>query len=142
MFLNYSFFNRRIIALQNFAVFCQTSALRCTHVPSFPNLPPMSLPTPLQIVTESLFEVPKSYRKLPLAINFTNGIVSFHVTLSISLTLSLLPTTPHHVHKSVLYVGFSIAALQIISSYHLSRFHIYALVYDIYISHSDLLHSV
>ena len=43
------FFNLRIIALQNFAVFCQTSTWishRYTYIPSLLNLPPTSLPTP------------------------------------------------------------------------------------------------
>ena len=39
-------------------------------------------------------------------------------------------------------VWFSIAALQINSSIPFSRFRIYVLVYDIYLSLSDLLHSV
>ena len=45
-FLNLSFY-WRIIALQNFAVFCETSTWishRCTYVPSILNLSPVSLP--------------------------------------------------------------------------------------------------
>ena len=45
----YLFFNWRRIALQNFAVFCQTStwiSLRYTYIPSLLNLPPISLPIP------------------------------------------------------------------------------------------------
>ena len=45
-FLPLYFLNRRIIALQNFMVFCQTSTRishRYTHVPSLPNLPLISL---------------------------------------------------------------------------------------------------
>ena len=34
---------------------------------------------------------------------FTYGSVSFHVTLFIHLILSFLPSSPLHVHKSVLY---------------------------------------
>ena len=48
-FLIYLFFNWRIIAVQNFVVFCQTSTRishRCTHVPLFPDLPPISLSIP------------------------------------------------------------------------------------------------
>ena len=104
-----------IIALQNFVVFCQTSTRishRYTHLPSLPNLPPISLPIPpFQIVTEPLFKFPKSYGKIPLAIYFTYGIVRFHATLSINLTPSFFPST--HVHKSVLYICFSIASLKI-----------------------------
>ena len=43
------FFYCRIIVLQTFAVFCQTSTWtshRYTHIPSLLNLPPISLPTP------------------------------------------------------------------------------------------------
>ena len=86
------FLNGRIFALQNFVVFCHTSTRishRYTHVPSLHNLLPISLPTPpFQIVTELLFEFPQSYSKFPLSIYFTYGSVSFHVTLSMHLTLS------------------------------------------------------
>ena len=48
-FLNLFIVNWRIIALQNFVVFCQTSTRishRYTHIPSLLNLPPISLPIP------------------------------------------------------------------------------------------------
>ena len=112
--------------------------LLLAHFPSLPDLPPISFPTPP--VAEPQFEFSGSYIKFPLAICFTYGIVNFYVTLSIHLPLSLLSS--HHVHRSVLYVCFSIAALQINSSVPSFRFHIYALAYDICLSVSDLLHSV
>ena len=57
--------------------------------PSLLKLPPISLPIPpLQVDTEPLFEFPEPYSKFLLAIYFTYGNVSFHVTLSICLTLS------------------------------------------------------
>ena len=46
-FLKILFFNWRIIALQNFVVFCQTSTWishRYTYIPSLLNLPPISYP--------------------------------------------------------------------------------------------------
>ena len=49
LFKNYLVFNWRIIALQNFVVFCQISTWinhRYTYIPSLLNLPPMSLPMP------------------------------------------------------------------------------------------------
>ena len=60
------------------------------YIYPFPfNLPPTSLPIPpLQIDTEPLFEFPEPYSKFPLAIYFTYDNISFHVTLSIHLTLS------------------------------------------------------
>ena len=48
-FFNLFIVNWRIIALQNFVVFCQTSAWishRYTYIPSLLNLPPISLPIP------------------------------------------------------------------------------------------------
>ena len=66
-----------MIALQSFAVFCQTSAWishRCTYIPSLLNLPPISLPIPLlQVDTENLFEFPETKSKFPLAVYFTYG---------------------------------------------------------------------
>ena len=114
-FLPLYFFNWRIIALQNFVIFCHISTRishRYAHVPSLPNLPPICLPIlPFQIITEPLFEFPESYSKFPLAIYFARGIVNLHVTLSIHLTPSHLPSP--RVHRSVLYVCFSIASLKI-----------------------------
>ena len=85
-----------------------------TYVPSLLNLLPTSLPTPPhQMGTQ--FEFPESFSEVPLALYFTYGNVCFHITLSIHPTLSFLGH-PSHVHKSVLYVCVSTAALQIISS--------------------------
>ena len=71
-------------------------------------LPPSRSPT-LYVVTEPQFEFPESYGKFPLAIYFTYDslyvIPSFHPTLSFMDFPS--------VHKSILYVCVSIAALQI-----------------------------
>uniref|UniRef100_A0AC11ESZ2 Uncharacterized protein n=1 Tax=Ovis aries TaxID=9940 RepID=A0AC11ESZ2_SHEEP len=43
---------------------------------------------PEEIDTEPLFEFPEPHSKFPLAVCSTYGNVSFHVTLSIHLTLS------------------------------------------------------
>ena len=51
------------------------------------HLPPH--PTP-QVDTDPLLEFPETYSKFPLVIYFTYGNASFHVTLSIHLTLSSL----------------------------------------------------
>ena len=93
-FLFNLYFYWRITALQNFVVFCQTSAWIPAigiHInPSLLNLPPISCPIPpLWIDTEPLFEFPEPYSKFPLAIYFTYGNVSFHVTLSY-----ILPSPP------------------------------------------------
>ena len=60
------FFN----ALQNFVVFCHTSRIshRYTYVPSLPNSPHISLPSPpFQTITEPLFESPESQSKFPFS---------------------------------------------------------------------------
>ena len=60
------------------------------------DLSPLSHPIPpLQVDPEPLIEFPEPYSKFPLAIHFTHGNVSFHVILSIHLTLSSsLPLSP------------------------------------------------
>ena len=78
------FFNWRIITLQNFVVFYQTSTWirhRCTYVPSLPS-PAPSHPRLIQSTW-----VPWDIQQIPVGY-FTDGNVSFHVTLSIHLTLS------------------------------------------------------
>ena len=41
-----------------------------------------------KVDTEPLFEFPEPYSKFALATYFTNGNISFHVTLSLHLTFS------------------------------------------------------
>ena len=137
------FFYWRIIALQNFVVFCQTITWIChryMYIPFILNFLPISLPIlPLQVDIEPCFEFPEAHSKFPLAIYFTYGNVSFHVTLSIHLTLS----SPIPMSISLfLYVCFSTAVLQINSLVPFSRFHICVLEYDIYLCLSDSFHSV
>ena len=82
--------------------------------------------------------VPWVMQQIPIGSLFHTWWCKFpHYSLHTSHPL--LPS-PHD-HKSVLYVCFSIATLQI-NSLVPSRFHIYVLVCDIYLSLSDLLHSV
>ena len=108
------------------------------------HLPPSSslhlLPHPtLQDVTEAWLEFAESYAKFPLAIYFTFGNVYFHVTVSTGLTLSFLPPYPQP-RPEVCSLCLSLLLLcKQVHQYHLSRFHIYALVYDICFSLSDLL---
>ena len=86
------FFYWKIIALQNFAAFCQTSTRishRYTYVSSLLHLPPISLPhaPPLGWYRAPVW-VSWDIQQIPLAIYFTYDNVSFHVTLSIHPTLS------------------------------------------------------
>ena len=78
---------------------------------ALPPGPPSHLPPrlTLQPAAEPLLEFPESYSKFPMAICFTNGIVSFCFSLH---TAPLLPSS-HLVQRSVLYVCFSTAALKI-----------------------------
>ena len=81
LFLINLFLHWRIIALQSFAVFYQTSTRishRYIHVPSLP----FSSPSHSSRLSQSPFEFPESYSKFPLTIYFTYGTISFHVTLS------------------------------------------------------------
>ena len=114
-----SLFYWRIIALQNFVVFCQTSTWlshRYTYIPSFwtclwspsPSHSSRLIPSPClsflaiqQIPVGYLFHI--WYCKFPC--------YSFH---TLDTVYTLLPSP--HVLKSVLYVCFSTAAMQINSS--------------------------
>ena len=68
-------FNWRIIALQYWFHFCQTSTWishGCTYAPSLLHPPPTSHSfQPLWVVTETEFDFPESCSKFPLAIDFT-----------------------------------------------------------------------
>ena len=102
-----SFFNWRIIALQNCVVFCQTSTWishRYTNIPSFSNLPPTSLHwhRALVWVSWAIQQITIGYLFYIWQCKFP--CYSFHTSHP------LLPS--HHVHRSVLYVCFSIAALK------------------------------
>ena len=114
-FLVYLFFNWRIIALHNFAVFCQTSTWishKYAYIPSHLNLPPSHLPphsTPLGWYRAS---VSFSWDIQQVLIGYLVYIWKYkfpHYSLHTSHPLLPIP----HVHKSILYVCFSIAALKI-----------------------------
>ena len=59
-------------------------------------------------------------------------MLSNHLTLTFS----------HRDQRSVLYICVSLAAQHVGYWYQLSKFHIYVLTYRIWLSVSDLLHSV
>ena len=74
-------------------------------------------------------------------------IYFIHISVYMSIPISQFippppPAFPPGVHTFGLYICVSISALQTGSSVPYSRFHIYALIYDICFSLSDLLHSV
>ena len=91
----------------------------------------ISLPiSPLQVDTEPLFEFPEPYSKFPLAIYFTYGNISFHVTLSYispSLHSSLPPRrcVRHHFCDSI-----SPKAAVSCNSFHYSGLSIPSLLYS------------
>ena len=68
------------------------------------------------------------------------SILSSTVAGSVYIPTNSLPFSPHpllpspHVHKSILYVCFSIVE---ILQYHFSRFHIYVLQFGVYLSHGN-----
>ena len=135
------FFNLKIMALQNFVVFCQTSTWISRddeyiheYIHPCPCEPSSHLPSHL---TPRLSEFPEPYSKFSLAIYHIYGNVSFHVTLSIHLILS--SPLPMSISLFSMFVSPLLPCKQILQ-YHFSRFCIYALEYDIYLS--DSLHSV
>ena len=83
------------------------------YIYPLPFEPPSHLPPcATRVDTEPLIEFPEPESKFPLVIYFTYGNINFHITLHTSHPL--LPSP--HVHKSILYVCFSTAALYTNSS--------------------------
>ena len=100
------FFNWRVIALQNFVIFCQTSTWishRYTYVPSLKSLPPTSHPSRL-LQSPGLSSLSHAAKSCWLSIS--------HMVMWVSLLLSpYIPPSPSsalpptlHVPKSMLYV--------------------------------------
>ena len=96
----------RIIALQNFVIFCQTSAWishRYTYIPSVLNLPPISLPShPLRLMQSPCLSF-LSYTANSHWLSILYMVIKFPY-------ISPSPPSPH-VHKSFLYVCFSSLSL-------------------------------
>ena len=84
------------------------------------------------------------YSRILLVIYFIH--ISVYMSIPISQFITPPPPPPATfapgVHTFVLYICVSISVLQTGSSVPFSRFHIYAIIYDICFSLSDLLHSV
>ena len=145
LFLKYKFiyFNWRIITLQyctGFAIHWHESAMG-VHVFPILNRPLSSLPVPsfwvIPVHQPRVYSV--SCIEPGLAIHFTYGNIHVSVPFSQIIPPSLSPTES----KRLFYTSVSLL-LSRIQGYHchLSKFHIYALVYCIGVFLSGLLHSV
>ena len=140
-FKKFIYFNWRLITLQYCGSFCHTLTWishGCTCVPH-PDPHPTSLPIPSLRVVPLDFECPVSCIKLGLVICFTYG--NIHVSMLFS---QIIPPSPSPTEsKSLFFTSVSLLLSRIQDyHYHLSKFHIYALVYCISVFLSDLLHSV
>ena len=104
-----------------------------TYPPSWTSLPPQPFTLPSQVITE-LFVLCSWF---PLAIYFANG--SIYMSTPISQFISPSPSLlcPH-----VCSLYLQLYPCKQVHQYNFSRFHVYALIYNICFSLSDLLHSV
>ena len=135
------FFNWRIIALQCCVGFCHTIAWiihKYTYITSLLGLPPSPAIPPLQLVSLHWFELPVLCN-VPLALCFTEGS-----TYVLMLHSQFIPPSPSPTVSTNL---FSMSASLFLPcpyahQSHFPRFHVYALIYNICFSLSDLLHSV
>ena len=138
--LKHLFFNWRVISLQNFVVFCQTPTWISQRYTDAPSLLKLALESPSPPHPSRLIQSPclsfLSHAAIPIGSVFYICWWKFPCS-SLHTAHPLLPSA--HVHKSILRLHCC-PANKFIS--HLSRFHIYALAYNIYLSLSDLLHSV
>ena len=97
--------------------------------PSATQLPPNPIP----------LGCPSSYIKFALVIYFTYG--NIHVSMLFSHIIPPLPSPTES--KSLFFISVSLLLSHIQGHhYHLSKFHIYVLIYCIGVFLSDLLHSV
>ena len=126
--------------------FCHTSTRihhRCTHVPHQTPLPPPSPYHPSGSSQCTSPNHPVSCIEPGLAIHFTYDII--HVSMSFSQINppSPSPSPSPTESKRLFYASVSLLLSHIQDyRYHLSKFHIYALVYCIGVFHSGLLYSV
>ena len=131
-----------MIVLRNFVDFCRTSTRishRYTRVPSLPNLPPSpASPSHPSACHRAPVWVPWVTRQSPTGCRFYIWYCKFLCDSLQYLPLSFLSS--HRVHRSVLYVCFSTAALEINSSVPSLQIP-YICVSIRYLSLLDLFHS-
>ena len=138
-FFKFIYFNWRLITLQYCIGFAIHQYESTTGVHVFPILNPLQPPSPYHPSGSSQCTTPKhpvSCIEPGLAIRFLSDII--HVSMPLS---QIIP--PHTESKRLFYtsVSFLLSCIQGYC-YHLSKFHIYALVYCNGIFPSGLLHSV
>ena len=141
-FQNLLIFNWRIIALQCCVGFCHTSTRishRYTYVPSLLNLPPLSHlshPSRLSQSTRlsSLCNTANSYW-----LSVLHMVMFTLPSHSLNSSHPLLPPLCPQVYS---LSASSLLPCKYVHQHHLSRFHIYVLIYNICLSLSDLLHSL
>ena len=137
------FFFCKIIILQYCGGFCHTftwisHGCICVPHPEPPSPPPSPF-HPSQSSQGTCSEHPVSCIKPALAIYFTYD--NIHVSMSFSKIIPPLPSPTES--KKLFYTTVSLLLSHIQGyHYHLSKFHIYALVYCIGIFLSGLLHSI
>ena len=121
-----------------FAIYQHESATGI-HVFPIPNPPPSSLPIPSLSSQCTSPKHPVSCIKLGLVTRFIYDII--HVSMPFS---QIIPPSPSPTEsKRLFYISVSLLLSRIQGyHYHLSKFHIYALVYCIGVFPSGLLHSV
>ena len=121
----------------------QCESAICIHMPPrhLLDLPPTAHPfPPFQVVIDYQTELPVLNSSFPLAIYFTYG--NIYVSMLLSQFIPLSPFFSVSKIYSLCLCLYSCPAKRFISIIFFFRFHIYALMYDIYFSLPELLHSV
>ena len=109
-----------------------------TYIPHLLNLPPIPLPHPNpQVITEHWAEL-LCYTAASHQLSILHMVMYICQCYSLNSSHPLLPL----LSTSLLSVSESLfLPCKLVHQYHFSRFHIYALIYDIPFSLSDFLHS-
>ena len=136
------YFNWRLITLQ----YCIGFAIHQHESASGVHVLPILNPTPTSIPIPSLWVIPVHQPQVSCILHWTWTGISFlydiiHVSMPFSQIISPPPFPTES--KRVFYTSVSLLLSRIQGHrYHLSKFHIYALVYCIGVFLSGLLHSV
>ena len=141
-FKKFIYFNWRLLLyniVMVFALHSHESAMGIHVFPILNPLPPPSLPYPSGFSQNTDFEYPASHIEPALVIYFKYGDI--HASMLFSQITPPLPSRTEFKSLFFTSVSFLLSCIQG-HHYHLSKFHIYALIYCIDVFLSDILHSV